>query len=140
MRLSNSVCHKLVLRRNDWTNRASLGMNASFHVSTPCCKEIRVSPKVTALPSQTLSWILKISPQQVDRVVNKTRRRSILLTTLTTADAMHSPRRLFTTRPSPVTEHGTLLCNYVTAVSLVAIVPACSRRKLLEKVARYLFV
>ena len=52
---------------------------------TLCCKEIWVSPKLGYLPlelcAKLRTW--KISPRQVDRVVNKTRRRrrSSLLTT-----------------------------------------------------------
>jgi len=38
-------------------------------------------------------WTLKISPRQVDRVVNKAHRRSSLLTTLTTVDAPWSGGR-----------------------------------------------
>jgi len=47
---------------------------------TPCCKEIRLSPKIRVLPPGTLSQTVRTS----DRVVDKTRRRrqrSSLLTT-----------------------------------------------------------
>jgi len=42
-----------------------------------CYKEISVSPKIRVLPPGTLPQTpdFKISPRQVDRVVNKTRRR-----------------------------------------------------------------
>jgi len=62
-------------------------MEASFHLPTLCYKEIWVSPKIRVLPSGTVSQtpdLETISPRQVDRVVNKTRRRrrqSSLLTT-----------------------------------------------------------
>jgi len=61
------------LSQNGSTGRASLRY-----------KKISVSPKIRVLPSGTLSETLnfKISPQQVDRVVSITRRRSYLLTTL----------------------------------------------------------
>ena len=45
------VRHKPVLYRNDWTNRAGFGMDASFHV---CHTEIWASPKLGVLPSGTL--------------------------------------------------------------------------------------
>jgi len=54
-----------------------------------CYTEIRVSPKVAVLFSETLSQALdvkKISPEHVDLLVNKARPRSSLLTTLTTVD------------------------------------------------------
>jgi len=56
---------------------------------TLCCKEIRSVQKIRVLPSGTFSQTLdteKISSRHVDRFVNKTRRRSSLLTTLTTVD------------------------------------------------------
>jgi len=48
-----------------------------------CYKEVYLSPKIKVLPSGTLSQTADFSPRQVDRVVNKTRRRSSLLTTPT---------------------------------------------------------
>jgi len=47
------------------------------------CEEVRIPTKKRVLPSGTFSKLrtMKISPRQVDRVVNKTRRRSNLLTT-----------------------------------------------------------
>ena len=50
---------------------------------TLCCKEIWASPEIRVLPSGAMSQLQKISSRQVDRVVNKTRRRrrSSLLTT-----------------------------------------------------------
>jgi len=56
---------------------------------TLCYMEARVPPKIRVLPPGTLSQtpdFRKLS-RQVDRVVNKTRRRSSLLTTPTTVDA-----------------------------------------------------
>jgi len=52
-----SVRHNPVFYRNNWTNRAGFGMEASFHLGYPtlCYKEIWVSPKIRALPSGTLS-------------------------------------------------------------------------------------
>jgi len=48
-----------------------------------CSKEIRVTPKIRVLPFGTFPQTpdLKNSPRQVDRVVNKTRQLSSLLTT-----------------------------------------------------------
>ena len=47
---------------------------------TVCYKEIPVPPKITALPYGTLSQALdlEIAPRQVDRAVDKSRRRSSL--------------------------------------------------------------
>jgi len=64
------------------------GVGACFDLSYTALEEIRVSPK----NEDTSFWIFvpnsghKISPRQVDRVVNKTRRRSSLLTTRTTGE------------------------------------------------------
>jgi len=70
-----SVHYTPVLYRNDWTNRADF-----WHSTCPivCYKEIWVSSKIRVHPSGTLSQtpdsVKKISPQQVDRAVNKTSR------------------------------------------------------------------
>jgi len=49
-----SVRHKPVLYRNDWTNRAGFGMEASFHLShTGFCGNFNIS-KIMALSSATL--------------------------------------------------------------------------------------
>jgi len=66
-----------------------LAWRLSSTYPTLCYKEIWVSPKIRVIPSWTLSQTtdleISISPRQVDRVVNKTRRsrrrRSSLLTT-----------------------------------------------------------
>jgi len=69
-----SVCHKPVLYRNDWTNRAGFWDGGFFqHYPTLCYRETRESPK-----EGYFSWTKKILPRQVDRVVNKTGRRSSL--------------------------------------------------------------
>ena len=65
------VCHKSGVR-NSWVNWASFGwagfgMGDSFHLSTLCRQEIRVSPKLCPK-----LWTLKISPWKVDLVINKT--------------------------------------------------------------------
>jgi len=49
-----SVRHTPVLYLNDWTNRAGFGIEASFHLSYVVLQEIRVSPKIRVLPSETL--------------------------------------------------------------------------------------
>jgi len=92
-----SVCVRLSVRhthqtlhRNDWMNRA---WHESFLPPILLCYEdIQVDPKIRALPPDLCRklWTEKISPRQVDRVVNKTRRRSSLLTTLTTIIAAPS--------------------------------------------------
>ena len=64
-------------------------------------EEIWVSLKIRVLSSGIICpklWTWKISPWQVGRVVNKTRRRSSLLTTLATAD----PPWLIISIPSPL--------------------------------------
>ena len=80
-----SVRHKPVLCRNDWTNRVAFGVKVSFHRPHCVIRKFGVSPKIRVLPSWTLFQTpdLNISPRQVDRVVNKIRRRrqSSLLTT-----------------------------------------------------------
>ena len=87
--LSSSVRHKPVLRRNDLMKcKLVLAWRLRSIFPTLFHKEIWLPPKIRVLPSGTLirpklrTW--KISPRQVDRVVNKTRRRrrrSSLLTT-----------------------------------------------------------
>jgi len=61
------------------------------------CKKSRVAPKlrVGLHPSGTSYRTLKISPRQVGHIVNKTRRRSSLLTTLTTIVASWLGARSF---------------------------------------------
>jgi len=62
-----SVCHKPVLYRNSWTNRAGFGIRLPLTYPTLCCKKIWISPKIRVLPlcgtlSQTLDLeILDIS-------------------------------------------------------------------------------
>ena len=80
--LSSRVCpfvrHKPILYQNEWTNRAGF-WHRGFLPAIPHCivKKYGVSPKIRVLPSGTLSQTRtqKISPRQVDRVVNNTRRR-----------------------------------------------------------------
>jgi len=102
-----SVCHKPVLYRNDWTNRASF-WHGGFLPSIPhCYKEIWASPEIKVLSPGTLSQIPDfetISPRQLDRIVNKSRRRSSLLTQI-------GQSWLFTTILSTVT-----LYNSYTAI------------------------
>jgi len=80
-----SVRHKPVLYRNYWTNRAGFFFAGRLTSTYPtlCCKESLVSPKFGSYfwdCPKLRTW--KFSPRQVDRVVNKTRRRrSNLLTT-----------------------------------------------------------
>jgi len=71
---------------------------------TLCCKEIRSVQKIRVLPSGTFFQTLdteKISSRHVDRFVNKTRRRSSLLTTLTTVDEsrLYAHSLLYVGRP-----------------------------------------
>jgi len=50
------LCHKPILYRNDWTNRAvffGMGLPSTYPIL--CCKEIWVSSKPWVLPSGTLS-------------------------------------------------------------------------------------
>ena len=62
-----------------------LAIHASFAYPSPYYKEIRVPPNITLSPNSELRKFRHA--RQVDRVVNKTRRRSSLLITLTTVDA-----------------------------------------------------
>ena len=84
------------------------GMEASFHPShVHCYKEIWASPEIKVLSPGTLSQIPDfetISPRQLDRIVNKSRRRSSLLTQIRQS-------WLFTTILSTVT-----LYNSYTAI------------------------
>ena len=76
-----------VLYRNDWTNRVGFlarMLPSTCTYPTLCCKLIWVYPKLRVRPLFcSKQRTQKISPWQVDRVVNKTRRRrqSSLLTT-----------------------------------------------------------
>jgi len=75
-----SVCHKPVLYRNDWTDRAGFGAEASFHLSHTVFYGNSGNSKnkgISLLNFAPELWTLKISAQQVDRVVNKTRRRYV---------------------------------------------------------------
>jgi len=60
-----------------------------FHYPTLCCKDIKVSKKIKVLSSVTLFQTLDLQKfcREVDGFVNKTLRRSSLLTTPTTVDA-----------------------------------------------------
>jgi len=53
--LSSCVCHKPVLYRNDWTNRAGFGVGASLDLSN-----IHVPLKIRVLPSGTISQTLDL--------------------------------------------------------------------------------
>jgi len=50
-----SVCHKSAFYRNGWTNRAGFWTGAFFHPAYTVLQEIRLSPKIRAFPSGTLS-------------------------------------------------------------------------------------
>jgi len=53
--VSVCVCHKLVFYRNGWTNRAGFWQVSFLPSVLHCVKnEIRLSPKIRALPSGTL--------------------------------------------------------------------------------------
>jgi len=79
-----SVRHRPVLYRNDWANRAGFWHGGFLSQTVLTYNEIWVFPKIRVLPYKTLfqTTTVKISPRQVDRVVNKTRRRrsSLLMT------------------------------------------------------------
>jgi len=82
-----SVCHKPVLYRNDWTNRAGL-WHRGFLPPVPhrVVRKYGYLQKLGFFPLRLCPKLRtsKISPRQLDRVVNKTRRRrrrSSLLTT-----------------------------------------------------------
>ena len=48
-----SICHKSVFRRNDWTDRAGFGMEATC--AAPCViKKFRYLHKIRVLPSGSL--------------------------------------------------------------------------------------
>jgi len=98
------VCHKPVLYQNHHTVRAGCGMEAVslFFLSLSFCAVKRIRSLLQCIITkfgyqQNLGysfmelcpelWTWTISPLQVDRVVNKTRRQSSLLTTLTTVDS-----------------------------------------------------
>ena len=83
-----SACHKPVLYRNDWTNRAGFWHRGLLpHIPRCVIRKYGYLQKLGYFPLELCpklrTW--KISPRQVDRVVNKTRRRrrrrSSLLTT-----------------------------------------------------------
>ena len=83
---------------------------------TLCYREMWVSPKIKILPAGTLSKLgtQKISPQQVDRVVNKTRRRrrSSLLTTPIRQSTLDVDR-IEITAMTPESRSIAVICNYV---------------------------
>ena len=67
------------------------GMEAFFHLSYLhyAMRKFGYTRKLRYFFLEVIpnSWTWKILPRQVDRIINKTRRRSSLLTTLTTVDA-----------------------------------------------------
>jgi len=73
-----SVCHKPVLYQNDWTNRASL-WHRGFLPPVPhrVVRKYGYLQKLGFFPLRLCPKLRtsKISPRQLDRVVNKTRRR-----------------------------------------------------------------
>jgi len=87
-----SICpfvhHKPVLCRNQWTNRAGF-WHGGFLLPIPHCCVVRKFGYLKKFECFPLGlcpklWTYKISPWQLDRIVNKTRRRrrqSSLLTT-----------------------------------------------------------
>jgi len=86
--LSVGLLSKLVLYRNDWTNRAGFLAWLPSTYPTLCSKRIWVSPKISILHSGNLSKTADLEhfATKVDRVVNRSRRRrrrrrSSLLTT-----------------------------------------------------------
>ena len=101
-----SVRYKTALYRN--TGRIGLPSARMLPSTCPtlCFKEIVYLLKIKVHPSRTLSQTLdlKISPCQVDRVVNKTRRRSILMMTPVRQSTSRGWLRLNSTtwaRPDP---------------------------------------
>jgi len=90
--LSSCVCPSVCLSQAGVVSKRLNGSSLFWYGSflPLCCKEILVSPKIRVFPSATLSQILyltwKISPGQVNRVVNNVHGRWSLLTTLTTVD------------------------------------------------------
>jgi len=98
------------------------GMHASFHLSytvNSSSYKIRVFSSVTL--SQTLD-IKQISPRQVDRVANKTRRWSSLLTTL------NNGRRAVAGRSTLCTHHEQNLrpCCSNSITSICFFLPLCN--------------
>ena len=88
---SVSVCRNSEFYESGWAYRAGFGHGSFISPVLHCHKDIRVSPKQgyssclwNFVPN---SGFRKISQRQVDRVVNKTRRQSSLLTTLAAVDA-----------------------------------------------------
>jgi len=70
--LSVYVSRKSVFCRKGWTDRVGFGTEVTL-----CYKEIRILPTKNKFTSL---WNFVANSWQVDRVVNKTRRRSSLLT------------------------------------------------------------
>jgi len=75
-------------RLNESSWLMALELPSTFHLPRRS-DEMLVGPKIKVLSRRFYPklWTQKISPRQVDGVVNKSRRRSSLLTTLTTVDA-----------------------------------------------------
>jgi len=109
------VCHKTqvgVISKRMHGSSCFFSVEASFHL---CYKEIRVSRKMTLLPSETLSQTLdpkKICHGKSTRVVNKTRQRPKLLTTPATVDASW-PDALHVRRPQCCNSITSICCAYV---------------------------
>jgi len=114
---------KPVLYRNNWTDRANFfGMHASFHLSytvNSSSYKIRVFSSVTL--SQTLD-IKQISPRQVDRVANKTRRWSSLLSTLNNGPRSVAGRSTLCTHH----EHNLRPCCSNSITSICFFLPLCN--------------
>ena len=78
---------KRQMNESSWHGMSTLGIWERPLINTTLCyKEIRVSQKLRVLALKLCHKLRngKISPRQVDRAGNKTRRRWSLLTTLTT--------------------------------------------------------
>ena len=77
------------------------GMGASFDITLNCViRKFGYTSKNKVLPSGTLRQTLNLEnflPRQVDRAVNKTRRQSSLLITLTTVELVVAGCRKFLT-------------------------------------------
>ena len=93
---NNDVKKNEVGAKNLAPHLCRTGPHPHFYRATPCYSEVdavvvcpSVRPSVTSrccvdTTRRIKVWTKKISPRQVNRVVNKTRRRSSLLTTLVT--------------------------------------------------------
>ena len=89
-----------VTSQNDW--RIELVFLSTYPAL--CCKEILVSPKLGYFPLKLCPTLrtYKISPRQVDRVINKTHRSSSTVELVDDTYATVDESWLFTTSPTTV--------------------------------------